>query len=83
MKEKVLTTRQLKVAMMRFYGLGDNLTYVLGTIEACVNNNWLRMSNVCPEGRNGQMEDIGFIFEYIGDNLFKCKSKHPELLNIK
>ena len=83
MKEKVLTTRQLKVAMMRFYGLQENLRYVLDTIDSCVSHNWLRMSNVCPEGRNGQIEDIGFTFEYIGDDLFKCKSKHPELLNIK
>jgi hypothetical protein len=83
MREKILTTRQLRLAMIRFYGLGESLKYVLDTIEACVEHNWLRMSNVCPEGRDGVMTDIGFVFEYIGDDLFKCKTKHKELLNIK
>lgn len=83
MKEKILTTRQLRLAMIRYYGLSENLKYVLDTIEASAKNNWVRVSHVCPEGRDGVMTDIGFVFEYIGDDLFKCKSKHKELLNIK
>lgn len=78
--KKNLTTEQLKVAMAKFYGFNQNLKYVLDTINSCVENNWTKMQNVCPEGKNGVMTGIGFVFEYIGNNMFACKTVHKELL---
>lgn len=78
--KKNLTTDQLKVAMAKFYGFNQSLKYVLDTINSCVKHNWTRMQNVCPEGKNGVMTDIGFTFEYIGNNIFACRTKYKELL---
>lgn len=78
--KKNLTTEQLQVSMAKFYGFGEELKYVLGTIDNCVKHNWTRMQNVCPEGRNGVATDIGFVFEYIGNNMFACSTIHKELL---
>ena len=72
--ERKMTRHEVRKALYKFYGSGENLRMAYETVDWCIANK-ADIHNVCPNNDGGM-----FSFTWVKGKDFICKSDFPELI---